>query len=83
MEQLGTFLAARGFAVSTALHEEAMPKTNRGTAGLIRQEIGSETNRRFLRSLPAFRLERQIPPRFQELLGRLDQAERNSEESRT
>jgi hypothetical protein len=51
-----------------------MFKSNGGVAGLIRREIGSETNTRFLRSLPAFRLDRDLPVRFQELLGRLDEA---------
>ena len=51
-----------------------MSKRN-GVAGLIRREIGSETNTRFLRSLPAFQIDRQIPRRLQELLSRLEEAE--------
>jgi hypothetical protein len=54
-----------------------MFKSNGSVAGLIRREIGTETNTRFLRSLPAFRLDRDVPARFQELLGRLEEAEGN------
>lgn len=61
--------------MSKTIREEAMSKSNGGTAGAIRREIGSETNRRFLRSLPAFKADGQIPARLQELLSRLEQVE--------
>jgi hypothetical protein len=51
-------------------------------AALIRREIGTEINSRFLRSLPAFRLDRDMPAHFSDLLARLDQAERESGEMR-
>ena len=44
---------------------------------IIRKELGSEANRRFLARMPAFRLEGPIPDEFRSLLGDLDRAERN------
>ncbi|MGX9181531.1 hypothetical protein [Mesorhizobium sp. BHbdii] len=38
----------------------------------IRRQFGSEATMRFLRALPAFRTENDIPDRFRELLDRLD-----------
>jgi hypothetical protein len=38
----------------------------------IRRQFGSEATMRFLRTLPAFRLESDIPEHFRELLDRLD-----------
>lgn len=52
-----------------------MNQSSRRVAGLIRHQLGSETNARFLRSLPAFRVEREIPASLQQLLEKLEQAE--------
>jgi hypothetical protein len=41
----------------------------------IRRQAGSEATKRFLRSLPAFRLEQEMPRRLIDLLERLDDAE--------
>ncbi|WP_136618517.1 MULTISPECIES: hypothetical protein [Mesorhizobium] len=41
----------------------------------VRRQFGAETVTRFLRTLPAFRTEADIPDRFRELLDRLDGAE--------
>ncbi|TPI17104.1 hypothetical protein FJW06_01960 [Mesorhizobium sp. B4-1-3] len=41
----------------------------------IRRQAGSEATKRFLRSLPAFRLEKEMPRRLSDLLDRLDEAE--------
>ncbi|TIS98885.1 MAG: hypothetical protein E5W72_08485 [Mesorhizobium sp.] len=38
----------------------------------IRSQFGTEATMRFLRALPAFRTENDIPDRFKELLDRLD-----------
>ncbi|PAP93523.1 hypothetical protein [Mesorhizobium wenxiniae] len=38
----------------------------------IRGQFGTEATMRFLRALPAFRTENDIPDRFRELLDRLD-----------
>jgi len=38
----------------------------------IRRQFGTEATMRFLRVLPAFRTEADIPDRFRELLDRLD-----------
>lgn len=38
----------------------------------IRRQFGSEATKRFLRSLPAFRTEADIPDQFRDLLDRLD-----------
>ncbi|WP_175556705.1 hypothetical protein [Aerobium aerolatum] len=43
---------------------------------LIHQELTSETNRRFLNRMSAFKLERGLPDRLQDLLRQLDNAER-------
>ena len=46
-----------------------------GLAAEVRRQFGAETVTRFLRTLPAFRTEADIPDRFRELLDRLDGAE--------
>jgi hypothetical protein len=38
----------------------------------IRRQAGSESTKRFLRTLPAFRLEKEVPRRLSDLLDRLD-----------
>ncbi|RWC33059.1 MAG: hypothetical protein EOS27_04330 [Mesorhizobium sp.] len=57
-----------------------MMKRNKGEkaerlATEIRRQFGAEAVTRFLRTLPAFRTEADIPERFRELLDRLDRAE--------
>ncbi|RUZ71333.1 hypothetical protein EN943_34005 [Mesorhizobium sp. M7A.F.Ca.US.006.01.1.1] len=42
----------------------------------VRRQLGGEAMTRFLRTLPAFRTEADIPDRLRELLDRLDGAER-------
>lgn len=46
-------------------------KTER-VATEVRRQFGAESTKRFLRALPAFRTEAEIPDRFRELLDRLD-----------
>lgn len=46
---------------------------------LIRNEIGSETNRRFLSRMPAFRPDGDLPDELRALLGELDQAEERAQ----
>ncbi|WP_217577937.1 hypothetical protein [Mesorhizobium sp. GbtcB19] len=41
----------------------------------IRRQAGSEATKRFLRTLPAFRLEKEMPERLSDLLDRLDGAD--------
>ena len=41
----------------------------------VRRQFGAEAMTRFLRTLPAFRPETDIPNRFKELLDRLDRPE--------
>lgn len=43
----------------------------------IRRQFGTEAMKRFLRTLPAFRAEVEIPERFKEQLKRLDSVESN------
>lgn len=38
----------------------------------IRRQAGSEATKRFLRTLPAFRLEKEVPRQLSDLLDRLD-----------
>ena len=47
-----------------------------GSANL-KQQIRTETNVRFLRNLPAFKADRALPDVMEDLLDRLDQAERS------
>jgi hypothetical protein len=44
----------------------------------IRRRVGSEATKRLLRTLPAFRLEQDVPRRLQELLDRLDEPEEDA-----
>ncbi|WP_192183406.1 hypothetical protein [Mesorhizobium amorphae] len=41
----------------------------------IKRQVGTETTKRFLRTLPAFRLQPDLPEHLRELLDRLDGAE--------
>ncbi|MDG4881061.1 hypothetical protein [Mesorhizobium sp. WSM4884] len=41
----------------------------------IRRQVGTEATKRFLRTLPVFRLEKEVPKRLTDLLDRLDGAE--------
>jgi len=41
----------------------------------IRRHAGSETTKRLLRTLPVFRLEKEVPRQLSDLLDRLDGAE--------
>ncbi|SFP64241.1 hypothetical protein SAMN03159463_04587 [Mesorhizobium sp. NFR06] len=41
----------------------------------IRRQAGSEATKRFLRTLPSFRLEKEVPQRLSDLLDRLEGAE--------
>jgi hypothetical protein len=41
----------------------------------IRRQAGSEATKRFLRTLPAFRLENEMPRQLSDLLDSLDDAE--------
>ncbi|MFK0688977.1 hypothetical protein ACFX5Q_12320 [Mesorhizobium sp. IMUNJ 23033] len=41
----------------------------------IKRQVGTETTKRFLRTLPAFRLQADLPEHLRELLDRLDGAE--------
>ncbi len=41
----------------------------------IRRQAGSEATKRLLRTLPAFRLEKDVPKQLRDLLDRLDRAE--------
>jgi len=41
----------------------------------IRRQAGTEATKRFLRTLPAFRLEKEVPRQLTDLLDRLDDAE--------
>ncbi|TPO11585.1 hypothetical protein FJ987_18420, partial [Mesorhizobium sp. CU2] len=41
----------------------------------LRRQLGSEATQRFLRAMPAFRLETDMPKHFRELLDRLDRAD--------
>ncbi|RWB74098.1 MAG: hypothetical protein EOQ50_16615 [Mesorhizobium sp.] len=41
----------------------------------IKRQAGSEATKRFLRTLPAFRLEKEVPRRLSDLLDRLDAAD--------
>ncbi|WFP64894.1 hypothetical protein [Mesorhizobium sp. WSM4904] len=41
----------------------------------IRRQVGTEATKRLLRTLPVFRLEKEVPKRLTDLLDRLDGAE--------
>lgn len=46
-----------------------------GLAAEVKRQFGAESTTRFLRTLPAFRTEADIPDRFRKLLDRLDGVE--------
>lgn len=48
----------------------------------IRRQLGTEANRRHLRELPIFRTDYKLPPRFGELLEKLDKSERQQPRNR-
>ncbi|MEO3386877.1 hypothetical protein [Mesorhizobium sp. CAU 1741] len=61
--------------------EKASMKRKGSLKDLVRKELGSDTNRRFLGRMKAFKLDGDIPDQFKSLLGELDQAE-NARSSR-
>ena len=54
---------------------KANMKRERALPDVIRKELGSDTNRRFLARMPAFRPESGMPERLSRLLGELDDIE--------
>lgn len=56
---------------------QANPKKGMEMVGAanLRRQIRTETNARFLRNLPNFKMDRSLPDRIEELLDRLDQIE--------
>lgn len=50
-------------------------KGEKALSELIRKEIGSESNRRLLARLPAFKADGALPDRLIALLGEIDRAE--------
>ena len=44
-------------------------------AGNLRRQLGTDASKRFLRNLPMFRVETDIPQQFRDLLDRLSSAE--------
>lgn len=57
-------------------------KISNALAAEIRRQIGTETMRRFVRSLPAFRPDPEIPGNMRDLLGKLDHLEKPGKEAR-
>lgn len=53
-----------------------------GLAREVRRQFGAEAMTRFLRTLPTFRPEADLPDRFRELLDRLDGAENDNVDRR-
>lgn len=45
----------------------------------VRRQFAAPATRRFLRALPAFRVDSTMPPRFHDLLAALDRAEQSSD----
>lgn len=56
--------------------EKADMKKEKALTDVIRKEMTSNTNRRFLARMPAFRPDAELPERLTMLLGKLDRAER-------
>ena len=56
--------------------EKADMKKERALTDVVRREMASDTNRRFLARMPVFRPEADLPERLTMLLGALDRAER-------
>jgi hypothetical protein len=77
----GTIIMARSFPVE-GIETEAMSSRPANkvdfteTSRLIRREIGTEANARFLRRMPLFKADEDVPKEMLELLARLDRAER-------
>ena len=61
---------------------KASTKRKRALPELIRKEIGSDANGRYLARMPAFRPEAELPGGLQKLLGELERAERAQVRSR-
>ncbi|MEO3997775.1 hypothetical protein [Mesorhizobium sp. CAU 1732] len=57
---------------------KAKQMRERALTKVIRKEIGSDTNRRMLARIPAFKPTMDVPDEFVALLGELDRAERRN-----
>ena len=66
--------------------QHPMPKRdnerNKAVESGFRRLIGTESNRRYLRELPVFRIDPKLPPGFDSLLEDIDRAERSRSERR-
>jgi hypothetical protein len=60
----------------TMSHDPAKEVDFAENSRLIRRGIRTETNGRFLRRLPMFKTDDDVPDEMQEILDRLEQAER-------
>jgi hypothetical protein len=60
----------------------AIDKTTSTLAAEIRRQLGTETMSRFVRSLPAFKPDPEIPGNIRDLLGKLDGLEESATDSR-
>lgn len=58
------------------MSDKADMKNERALKDLIRKELVSRTNRRFLSRMSAFKPENEMPEQFNVLLNQLDRAER-------
>jgi len=56
----------------------AIDKTTSTLAAEIRRQLGTETMTRFVRSLPAFKPDPEIPGNIRDLLGKLDCVEQSA-----
>jgi hypothetical protein len=52
---------------------------NKAMESGLRRLIGTESNRRYLRELPVFRIDLKLPPSFDSLLEDIDRAQRKRE----
>jgi hypothetical protein len=56
--------------------EKANKKMDAALTDVIRKELASDTNRRFLKRMKAFRAEPELPSHLLDLLGALERTER-------
>jgi hypothetical protein len=59
------------------MREKMHSESDAMLSGMIRKELGRDTNRRFLGRMPAFKTDGDMPQQFRVLLGELDRAEQN------
>jgi hypothetical protein len=81
--QNGNYSGAEGVSSPTKAWEDMTRSRQSTLPDEVRRQLGSAGTKRFLRALPAFRIDEGIPERFRNLLAELDRVEADRRKGRS